>query len=311
MTTPLLPTPQRADVLFLHSRELSSRVSEFVQGALDPWVSRAERRFSHVVIALDDSFAIEAVPEPSLKEREDHKGKWTGVDLDPGVRLVALADVFIPASREQSVLRVLRPPEGSVAPDSVFGIMGPTIAVVMGSEYSIKMLKESVEAMLAAALPRMLFDWRSTPMDVASKLGIDEDLRVKIARTMPTYVPQLEARTYFCSQLVAQLLQLAGLMDAGTIPDRITPTGLFARLRHAGWRDVTASDYSDAAIAAMAEHAELRANAAIGYLEANGALKYQVQHLMGADHVKVISASLEAMKGMTDRLMARLDRLRG
>jgi hypothetical protein len=256
--TPSSPTAQCGDVLFSRSGEKSSSISCLLQVALlDPLAKNASHWFSHVAIAIDSSFALEAVPgdEPSSGVApQPERGPWSGVALDSGVRLIPLADIFIPAWANRTKLTVLRHCQGEALSKEHFLLTSPQISDVLGSAYSIQTLKRSVESTIRFDLPTMvkdkLFNWSSRPEDLATKMGVDAELRAKIEKDLPNYVLKLKSRTYFCSQLVASLLKVAGMLTTTDNLDQVTPTGLYNLLirRSAEWSDVTESDYSTEAV---------------------------------------------------------------
>ena len=83
------------------------------------------------------------------------------------------------------------------------------------------------------------FNWSSVPIGFATRLRLDQDLREKLASTVPNYVLPDAARTYYCSQLVVGCLNDADLLGPAQALETITPTGLYQLLVRRQWRDVS------------------------------------------------------------------------
>ena len=253
MLSPLrLPTPKPLDVLFTSSKiDPYSIGSILLQLFADKRAIPARQRFSHVSIVLDGQFALEAMPGEG-----ESKGKFTEATLEPGVRFIPLPDIIVPAWKEDSNFVVMRSQRADTITPDEFGLQSPYILEILGSAYSLEKLRESAEARLQA-LPeaalnflRSKFDWKAPARDVGSRL-VEREVRESLEKLIPGYVFPFKTASYFCSQLVADLLAKAGLLHFTEKADTITPTGLFAQLDASSeWEDVTTSDYSRAAIEA-------------------------------------------------------------
>jgi hypothetical protein len=257
------PSPQYGDVLFIRSREKSSFVSAYLQKyLLDPLARTSTRLFSHVAVAIDGSWALEAVPDEPSDCPDDEVGKlaeWTGVCLKHGVRIVHVADLIIPARRHALDFAVLRPGSEILASAKSLLATSPEIVELIGNAYSVDRLKATVESAIGFALPRMIkknfFDWSSNPEDLATKMGVDAEFRAKVAQGVLELDLKLQSATYFCSQLVVELLHRANILSESEKLDDITPTGLFNVLTHhkPDWVDVTDTDYSREAVECMTQ----------------------------------------------------------
>jgi hypothetical protein len=94
LPNPLEPTPNQGDVLFTDDLDLGAALSGYVQSRIDPLARNANETFEHVAIAIDDSFALEAMPAKKLIATAGaalFKAKagspWSGVKLEAGTRI--------------------------------------------------------------------------------------------------------------------------------------------------------------------------------------------------------------------------------
>jgi hypothetical protein len=241
MTETLFPSPAAGDVIFTYSKNRNSVFSPIVQAILDPKAKNAGIRFSHVAVAINSGVAIEAMPAKSSDE--DTVGVWTGEKLANGVRLVPLGDVFAAANN----LVVLRHPlRGGLAAKD-FDITSDYYAGLLGSAYSLDKLKQSAELAVGAIAVRL--GKYVNPGSEAKNIGalmIGHDLRLEISKSLPNFRFAFENTNFFCSDLVAGILENEGLLPLEEPAAGITPIGLFKLIESKGWLDVTSSDYSPA-----------------------------------------------------------------
>lgn len=192
--------------------------------------------------------------------------------------------------------------------------LNPYVIALLGSEYSISVLKESVDTILPRIVATVLkdtgFNWSSEPEDLAAKLGIDDAFRQKVAEGILPYTPSFKSSTFFCSQLVGILLQHAGLIPQGSFKDAITPTGLYATLKNAEWRNVTESDYL-CDVPDTSNESIAKASCVAAYLETMGAVHLNKNQAAVVEATKILEAAFKGMKDILDGADRLLDRLRG
>jgi hypothetical protein len=236
---------QPFDVIFTRSKLTESFGSIAIEPLADPEAWNATRRFSHVSIALDERFGLEAVPT----EDDPKPGAFSGIVLGAGVRLVPLLDLSTAAREEGTAFVVLRSVGAKTAAAyGNFTWRSKVVLEIFDSEYSLGPMKESVEANLRA-LPepvleklRSKFTWTSPRGDLASLIS-RADVRSSLEKAIPGYTFPFETHSFYCSKLVSFLLHRCGLFQTDDI-ERVGPSGLFHRLVRSGdWTDVTESDY--------------------------------------------------------------------
>lgn len=239
-----LTTANSGDVIFLANADAGTKASICLQPLIDPDAKSCTRQFGHVAIVIGDLIALEAMPSDVSDgtATEALTGEWSGASLASGVRLLPIADLVVPAMREGSDILVLRCPD---APEHILDGMGaahPAIAAMIGSAYSIELLKEQAKTIFWPKLVDLAdpkLGGRSVPRDLATRVGLDVDLRNFILEKFPGIDIPRAAQTYFCSQLVIAVLKIVGLLPEETATDLTTPTGLCALLTEKGWTDVT------------------------------------------------------------------------
>jgi hypothetical protein len=309
-----LPSAQPGDVLFTRSEEKSALVSCLLQEwLLDPMAKGSRRHFSHVSIAIDSSFAIEAVPEEDEEPNEGDRKNWSEVQLRPGVRLIPLPDLFMPSLKKRSRFAVLRPRKRTPVPKT-FDLLSTEITRVLGSEYSLEQLKKSAESAIGFAMPTIirnkLFDWSSSPEDLATRMGVDAELRAQLKASFSGYDFELEPRAFFCSQLVGYFLQRAELLPKKVDVKKLTPTGLFFILEKQPdpWEDVTDTDYSVESVIEASKVSKASCQAA--YMERLAMVGLAQQSEAVKPAVEIIKRSMEKMTDFCDETLKKLDRLR-
>jgi hypothetical protein len=242
--------PRPGDVLFLNSPDVETFVSRFAQTKIDPNAVAATRTFGHVAVTITDVLAIEAVPtdpkdligkSPTLPHTVKI-GEWTGSELRGGVRLIPIADLVIPEMRRGGHVVVLRTLDADEPKLSNFSPYHEGVQRILGSEYSIDVLKEQAGSIVPKALVDLIgpkFKWTSEPLDFATFVDVDPALRHRIEERLPSYALPEVARTYFCSQVAAKCLEFAGLIAEEITTALTTPSGLYRILIDLKWIDVT------------------------------------------------------------------------
>ncbi len=260
----VLPTPKRGDVLFFRAVSCEDFISSFVQWRIDPYARQTDQKFSHAALAIDDLLALDAVPPSSKKQ----PSTWTGLEQTHGVRLVPLPDLYIDDNRPAEFV-VLRYPSASAGaePGLVFDLVSKARA--WGKAYSVVALRESFEEYLQDKLPDWVskrlairfparFDYASDAPFSFDRLDFDEDTRRLLEEWAPQANSQMEARRYYCSEFVAEMLKSVGLIEDRTSTAVLTPAGLFALLLKLGWRDVTLTDYASDAVEHLISRDDLK-----------------------------------------------------
>jgi hypothetical protein len=312
--TQMYPTPRRGDVLFTNGcNPVEAIISVLAQQLVDPLAKGENAGFGHVAIALDNFHAFEAMPESKDKKsvRSDGRlkqvARWSGVKLEFGARLVPLPDIFIP---NRSRLTVLRAPETVELSEQAFEITSPFISSLVGSEYSIEALRNSAERILRIVSPyiiRVLAKGSSAPHDLAHEVAIDEELKARM--TVPSYAFPFESRTFFCSQLVIDVLKKANQSFTDQLPEKTTPTGLYRLLRKLGWKDVTESDYGASSIQNY-NRSTRRAACRANYMESQAMLIINRELLASQESIKFIGETFNKLNAFceetTQRLLSRL-----
>lgn len=239
--------PQSGDVIFVGRPDIGTLASGLAQMAIDPDARRPRRLFGHAAVVVSPLVALEAYP--AADELDGHsfelphsvtRGQWTHAELRAGVRLIPIADIAIPAMKGGADLRVLRSADPPYTSGPPLTPGHQVVLTALGSQYSLGALTKAkgLAAKLGPAVARKLA-WTSVPNDLATRLGINDDLRKRVEAMMPEFMLPDAARTFFCSELVVVCLRAAKLLpdDAGT--ERITPTGLDHLLTNRGWTDVS------------------------------------------------------------------------
>lgn len=240
-TLPIKPTPAAGDVILVRSTGKEALLNCVGQSLADPYATIGTPMFSHAALVLDDSFVVEAYTTP-----EEDDTSWSGAPLGEGVRLRLLPDLLFPAVNTA----VWRAPKPIPAPNEL-STNSPFLVALFGSQYSIARLRTAIASrsllgsLMNFAASKRLEEWTSTPADLGTKMGLDEEFRDKVAKLLPGLVLPPQAQDFFCSDLVARLLVRAGALPT-TAPGLITPTGLHRYLPTLEWSDVTQSDYGDA-----------------------------------------------------------------
>jgi hypothetical protein len=307
------PTPQRGDVLFIDDLDISAACSGFVQRQLDPLARGTDLTFEHVAIAIDDSFALEAMPAPKQvveskpnEVAEQTIGAWTEVRLESGVRIVPLPDILVPSWRHCTQLLVLRSP--TPLPEvGIFDLGSKEFLALIGSAYSVEPLKIAAEK----AFSKIITNWiaskkslSSPANNLAAKLGLKKEFLAKLAQELPNYEPLRELEPFFCSQLVLHVLTEAGAINTETPANAITPTGLYNLLSQLGWTEVTASDYSGKAISALATQSPTSYQA--HYLTTRATIGVGRQLLGDTEHVKLMNALIKKSQNTLDDILKRV-----
>ena len=234
------------DVIFTGGKgDYSCLLSILVQRVGDRKARYAARGFSHVSIVLDDSYALEAVPADDTPE----KGIYSGAELSAGVRIIPLLDLVLPSQKYDVPIAVFRSQKAATISQSAFGLHSYAILQRFASQYSLEGLREAVEKNLnlipaqITDLLRKRFVWTSPRQNIAALL-VDEELRLSLEKNIPGYkFPFIDGK-YFCSKLVAELLEEMELAHFNSSPEKISPTGLYAHLLElSAWTDVADSDY--------------------------------------------------------------------
>lgn len=250
------PTPRVGDVIFTHSGGVDAHLSSIGQRLLDPRAGYSTPSFSHVSIVVNETCVLEATTAEDARDGDPPGGwgAWTGVELEAGVRVSPVIDSLVPAYLKGTNLAVLRRVDSTVAMRDALNVQTPQIAGIVGQAYALTALRESAEAYLPAIVTKALadnvFDWTSAPADIATMMGADAAFRERVRAVFPDYSLGFESRTYFCSELVAELLTLSGLAEIPVSEKSITPIGLFSLLTGSasGWTDVTETDYGRNAV---------------------------------------------------------------
>jgi len=241
------PKPVPGDVVFAVSRGKDPRLNI----ALQRWILDPARKhgpwFSHVALVLNDRLALEASTAPAAEDKS-----WSGVELKEGVRLILLPDLLIDAEKAC----VLRTPAAATLGPDAFSIQKPHISTAYGSEYSINIFADYVRqtAPVIASIADGLgysTGWTSLPVDAATQVG--NDFRTQVLKTFPQHKFSLEARTYYCSELIVAILGIVGLLPAQYANAKLTPSGLYDALLANGWEVVTQEDYSPEALCSWSE----------------------------------------------------------
>ncbi len=232
-------SPRSGDVVFVRSSGKEGVASGLIQRRV--LGSSTGPLFSHVAIALTPRLVIEASTAVEANETT-----WSGAVLGEGVRLQLLPDLVFGAR----TFVVLRHP---AAPDvsDTFDIHAPEVSRLLGNGYSIKPLIEKAKARLAvisAFIPDDLVDWSAPPDTIAQQLRDAPHLRAGLERQLRQGEALDAMNDYFCSQLVATLLQRSGLARSGT--EWPTPCRLFDELVAAGWANVSEVAYGPETVAA-------------------------------------------------------------
>jgi hypothetical protein len=201
----------------------------------------------------------------------------------------------------------LRPTNIHTVDRSAFDTTSPDFLALIGSAYSVGSLREAAEPIL----PRVMTTWTaskkglsSAPQDLATRLGINDAFRKRLAAELPNYKIPPQPETYFCSQLVAHLLKKSNLLPSTQDTPYLTPTGLHALLLRFGWKDVSASDYNSDKIKAVAFQSPARC--ATRYYERLAQIKLGTQILGAGEHAKMIGAILAKATSRLDEVLKRL-----
>jgi hypothetical protein len=245
--------PKPFDVIFtVEKGELYSLLNILMQPFGDPKAFISNRRFSHVSIVLEEKLALEAVPMEDAPEI----GKFSGSELEAGVRMIPVLDLVVPAWKSGNPFSVFRSRSAHSVNQPEFAFQGKAILELFASEYSLSGFRDTIESKLkqihAPGLEalKQRFDWSSPPRNLAALL-VEPDVKDSLERAIPQYRFPFKNTRYFCSKLVAELLQRTGLFRFDTDLDKVSPTGLFVRLEEGDdWEDVTTSDYGDSALEA-------------------------------------------------------------
>lgn len=295
---------EAGDVLFVLSGSKWSLGSCAAQVIVDgaarvhgPW-------FSHVAVALDDRLAIEATTAP---EADD--AWWSGIPQEAGVRLVTLPDLFLPTT-QRSVLR--RPAHLSWPA----GALDPTVAPLLewyGSRYALDELQQTAvdtQSVGTRALQLLGMDfstWTSHASDLATRMGVDDSLRQRVADQCPS-VCLPESRTFYCSQLAGDLLTHAGLA-ASDVVRTLTPTGLHHTLQRLGWRDVTEECCGESQLAAWREGRTTPWEMA--YYDQRQFIAMAQTGLSNELAIRALKDHFKSVRDFLDETQRDLDRMRG
>ena len=225
-------TPKPFDVIFTGGKgEPSSLPNILMQPFGDPKAFISNRRFSHVSIVLEEKFALEAVPMEDAPEI----GTFSGSELEAGVRMIPVLNFVVPAWKNGNSFSVFRSRSAHSVDQSEFDFQSKAILELFASEYSLKGFRDTIESKLKQihvpgleALKRR-FDWSSPPKNLAALL-VEPDVKESLEKAIPGYRFPFQNTSYFCSRLVAELLQRAGLFCFDTDVDHVSPTGLLVRL---------------------------------------------------------------------------------
>jgi hypothetical protein len=246
--------------LFINEGDYQTVGSVQVQRRVDKNASPSDRCFGHIAIVISDILAIEAVPSsPPAKEHKLFQiphavefGRWSRAELRGGVRLTPIADIVVPAMTAADFV-ALRHPKATNKSPSKLEPTGEFVVNRLGSRYSVDDLKTRAVAAYSDGLLNLLpatfvqtlaerlaakSNGSSSPTDFATRIALEEELREKIASTLPSYVLPEAARSYYCSQLAVEFLLELSWLESDPALDTATPTGLFHLLLQQ-WHDVT------------------------------------------------------------------------
>lgn len=231
------PDPHPGDVIFVLGadwKSISSGIAQrfFFDNCFGPV-------FSHVGMVLDGKVVIEANPTYYPK-REEPEPTVTGASLGHGVRLRAIPDLLLGTSKWV----VLRKKQLTEEQRKRIHISDLYIATIFGSGYELKTIKEGARRLkfVARHLPDRFFRKAvAAPDEISEKLRDDPDFRRKLEKHLPQGKVASSESDYFCSQLIANILQQIKL--AQNLPGLISPSGLYDRLRANAWDDVTETAY--------------------------------------------------------------------
>jgi hypothetical protein len=307
--------PLPGDVLFFNSFDIGTIVSRIAQTKLDPDADGAIRTFGHVAIAISSLLALEAVPS----DPEDMRGQtavlkdtvaigtWTGSELRGGVRLIPIADVVVPAMRGGKEMIVLRTLDVNEEALSKFTPFNPEVLRMLGSQYSIDLLRDKAGARVPKALIDFFgskFDWTSAPIDLSTRIGVDREFRKRVEERLLDYSLPDAARTYFCSQAVIKCLKIAELVPNDLATDLTTPSGLYRLLVDRKWLDVSVF-YRCAPDVKRYLHMTPSSHSA-SYTSTLAMTSVAIQQDAGGFGVAVIKSSLEAVARLCDGVMKKL-----
>ncbi|WP_426424160.1 hypothetical protein [Bradyrhizobium genosp. A] len=245
-----LPTPRTGDLIFIRDQGLKDKLSTgLAQRIVDSNARAAIDSYGHVVVVLNESLGIEAMPDTD----EGEGRSWSGIPYGSGVRIVALPDVLVPSWQERISITVLRPPKAADFPTDCYDLFSIDVLMIHGSEYSIDALKRRAVDIFGKGFTEWVASGQrqsSEPNDIVSRMGFGE-VRIRQAFGEVGYVPPNEPRSFFCSELAIHFLKRAQLVEAD-FPMETTPTGLFELLKVRQWENVTEKDYGSRMIEEIA-----------------------------------------------------------
>jgi hypothetical protein len=312
--------PAKGDVLFFYGPGIGSKASGFIQLEIDPAAQTANLVFDHVAIAITDLLALEAVPAPSISKgmevrfEDPHAvelAEWSRVELRAGVRLVPIPDLLVPTLNTGGRLNVLRYPKVERAKLDEFDYTKPEIARLIGSAYSVDILQEEAEHRFGAALTDLVaskMQLSSLPNDVATKLGLTDELLLQMKEELPQYVVPAAARTFFCSKLVVFCLELSRILSKQRQSELTTPTGLYRILVEDRWHDVTEDHYAKAAIDEYSNRSPSLYRSS--YYSALSLASLAAKQLIAGEHLDLTRALQDKGIKFFDKLAERLQRER-
>jgi hypothetical protein len=150
-------------------------------------------------------------------------------------------------------------------------------------------------------------NWSSVPIDFATRLGLDQELREKLTSTVPNYVLPNAARTYYCSQLAVGCLAEADLIRPDSALEAITPTGLYELLTRE-WRDVS-DIYRCAPNPDRYLHMSRSAHAT-SYLETLALAELALQQAALEQGSNFVASVMDRINAICDDTMSRINRSR-
>lgn len=309
--------PQPGDVIFLNASDVKTLVNRIGQVLLDQDAAASPRTFGHVAIVVSDRLAIEAMPaDPDdltgQSPRLPHTAKigpWTGAELRAGVRLIPIPDLIIPTIQQSAGLVVLRNPDIKDADLSQLSPFNDAVLRMLGSQYSIELLTKQAAAKLPEHLMGIIgpkLNWTSVPIDLASRL--DSETRRTIEKNF-TNLARPVARTYFCSQLVKNCLEVTSLIPGNVATEGTTPSGLYRKLNDRKWRNVTDEYFCEPE--AETYRGRTRLSYTTDYTETLGHITLRVRLEEDKVLVDTLSAAFEeankTLEGHLDALLAMRD----
>jgi hypothetical protein len=258
-------SPKPFDVVFTRGKELSALVSVLIQPLGDDVARGADRTFSHVSVVINDSYALEAVPiddEPEI-------GSFSGSELHAGVRIIPVLDLVMPQRTAGAQTAVFRSHRAASVPKGEFDLRSKAILELFASEYSLEGLRDAIETKLRLVPEgikewlREKYNWTSPRQNVGAL--VDEEVRLSLEKVIPGYKFPFKNSKYFCSKLVAELLERSQLYHFDSDPETVSPTGLYARLaKSTEWVEITDLDYA-ADVVNKAANSSSRASVRFGH----------------------------------------------